>query len=96
MLCCAVLWLCPCCLQALRSRRLLHNSGGGGPKGAKRSSMHSMLTLQLDSYKADGTPLQRNTLSFVELAAPEPKVCAHTKAAVLGSGAQGRGCASVK
>lgn len=33
-----------------------------------------MLTLQLDSYEADGTPLQRNTLSFVELAAPEPKV----------------------
>jgi hypothetical protein len=36
--------------------------------------MHTMLTLQLDSYEADGTPLQRNTLSFVELAAPEPKV----------------------
>lgn len=76
--CCAVcIVVCcvdVCCLQALRSRRLLHNSGGGGPKGAKRSSMHSMLTLQLDSYEADGTPLQRNTLSFVELAAPEPKV----------------------
>jgi hypothetical protein len=36
--------------------------------------MHTMLTLQLDSYEADGTLLQRNTLSFVELAAPEPKV----------------------
>lgn len=62
------------CLQALRSRRLLYTSGGGGPKGVRRGSMHSMLTLQLDSFEADGTPLQRNTLSFVELAAPEPKV----------------------
>lgn len=41
---------------------------------APKRSMHSMLTLQLDSYAADGTLLQRNTLSFVELAAPEPKV----------------------
>jgi hypothetical protein len=36
--------------------------------------MHTLLTLQLDSFEADGTALQRNTLSFVELAAPEPKV----------------------
>jgi hypothetical protein len=33
-----------------------------------------MLTLTLDSLDADGVLLQRNTLSFVELAAPEPKV----------------------
>jgi hypothetical protein len=65
------------CMQALRSRQLLHSSGSGAPKASRRgggSSMHTMLTLQLDSYQADGSALQRNTLSFVELAAPEPKV----------------------
>lgn len=45
--------------------------------------MHTMLTLQLDSYEADGTPLQHNTLSFVELAAPESKVCGQWRFHVL-------------
>lgn len=36
--------------------------------------MHTMLTLQLDSYSADGNVVNTNHLSFVELAAPEPKV----------------------
>jgi hypothetical protein len=71
VLCCAVL----CCAQALRSRRLLLSAGSGSGRSPKRGSMHTMLTLQLDSYEADGTLLQRNTLSFVELAAPEAKVC---------------------
>lgn len=77
-------------MQALRSRKLLHSSGGlcvpkGGGTNSSNSNnkrggssmMHSMLTLQLDSYTADGTLLQRNTLAFVELAAPEPKVGVH-------------------
>jgi kinesin family protein 4/21/27 len=62
----------PCDItEALRCRRLLGNGNG---RGGGRRSLHTLLTLTLDSFAADGSLLQRNSLSFVELAAPEPKV----------------------
>jgi hypothetical protein len=61
------------CLQVLRCRRL-HASAPAAAGKAARGGLHSMVTLQLDSYSADRELLSSTTLSFVELAAPEPKV----------------------
>lgn len=59
-------------LQVLRCRRLHASAPASAARAAK--GLHSMVTLQLDSFSADGAPLTSTTLSFVELAAPEPKV----------------------
>jgi hypothetical protein len=59
-------------LQVLRCKRLHASAPAAAGKTSK--GLHSMVTLQLDSYSADRALLSSTTLSFVELAAPEPKV----------------------
>ena len=59
-------------VQVLRCKRLQPSSASGSMKAAR--ALHTMLTLQLDSYDADRIIVSSKHLSFVELAAPEPKV----------------------
>jgi hypothetical protein len=72
-ICCCTCHSSGCALQVLRCRRL-HASAPAAAGKASRGGLHSMVTLQLDSYSADRELLASATLSFVELAAPEPKV----------------------
>lgn len=50
----------------------MQSSATGSLKPPK--AMHTMLTLQLDSFDADRIIISSKYISFVELAAPEAKV----------------------
>lgn len=73
---CLVRWKHTVCitLQVLRCRKLQQSSSSGPPPGKPARALHTMLTLQLDSFDADRNIVSSRHLAFIELAAPEPKV----------------------